>query len=206
MPAPANVAKVESLLAAMASLKVVDGPKGFVADNVKDFAPFGLDSPSATVELTTMPPASERLVLHVGKPVPDQPERVYVRQGDQDDVVVVDAKAISEIPSTAIAPAQSAGRRHRAVGRDRDPHRRRQADVRAQEGRRRLGADFAAHRQGRSCRGDALLSQIDSIQTSEFLDPRKVRSPELAPPAMTIKIWQKPAGLDGARASRMSPS
>ena len=40
--APANPAKIESLLAALSSLRVVDGEKGFVADNVKDFAPFGL--------------------------------------------------------------------------------------------------------------------------------------------------------------------
>ncbi len=42
MNAPANPAKIESLLAALSSLRVVDGEKGFVADNVKDFTPFGL--------------------------------------------------------------------------------------------------------------------------------------------------------------------
>ena len=45
--APANPAKIESLLAALSSLRVVDGEKGFVADNVKDFAPFGLAPPAA---------------------------------------------------------------------------------------------------------------------------------------------------------------
>ena len=40
--APANPAKIESLLSALSSLRVVDGEKGFAADNVTDFAPFGL--------------------------------------------------------------------------------------------------------------------------------------------------------------------
>src|SRR5271155_856142 len=100
--APANPAKVESLIAALSSLRVIDGDKGFVADNVKDFAPFGLVSP-VTIEMTTTRPGDLPLVLHVGKPVPDQPDRIYVRQGDQDDVVIVDAKALAEIPSTAAA-------------------------------------------------------------------------------------------------------
>ena len=85
--APANPAKIESLLSALSSLRVVDGEKGFVADNVKDFAPFGLAGSEVTVELTTTVRSEGPLVLHVGKPVPDHPDRVYVRQGDQDDVV-----------------------------------------------------------------------------------------------------------------------
>ena len=48
-------------------------------------------------------PGDVPLVLHVGKPVPDQPERIYVRQGDQDDVVIVDAKALAEVPTSAVA-------------------------------------------------------------------------------------------------------
>ena len=100
--APANPAKVESLIAALSSLRVVDGDKGFIANNVEDFAPYGLASP-LTIEMTTTRPGDLPLVLHVGKPVPDQPERIYVRQGDQDDVVIVEAKALAEVPSGATA-------------------------------------------------------------------------------------------------------
>ena len=60
-------------------------------------------APAVTVELTTTRPSEGPLVLHVGKPVPDHPDRVYVRQGDQDDVVIVDAKALSEVPTSAVA-------------------------------------------------------------------------------------------------------
>ena len=51
--APANGPKIESLLAALASLRVMDIPKGYVADDVKDFTPFGLATPRITVELKT---------------------------------------------------------------------------------------------------------------------------------------------------------
>ena len=41
------------MLAALSSLRVTDGAKGFVANDVRDFSPYGLSPPSATVELTT---------------------------------------------------------------------------------------------------------------------------------------------------------
>ena len=102
--APANPAKIESLLSALSSLRVVDGEKGFVADNVKDFAPFGLADAGGDGRADDDPAdRKSRSSLHVGKPVPDRPDRVYVRQGDQDDVVIVDAKALAEVPKSAVA-------------------------------------------------------------------------------------------------------
>ena len=100
--APANGPKVESLLGALASLRVAEPPKGYVADDVRDLARFGLAEPPVTIELTTMPDVGT-LALDVGKPVPDEPERVYVRQGGQDDVVMVEARALSEVPADATA-------------------------------------------------------------------------------------------------------
>ena len=78
--APANGPKVESLLAAVSSLRVADGAKGFAADDVKDLAPFGLSPPAATIELTTAQGKEQPLVLHIGKPVPGKLDRVYARQ------------------------------------------------------------------------------------------------------------------------------
>ncbi len=99
----ANSAKVESLLAALSALRVEDGAKGFVADDVTDFKPFGLAPPARIVELQTTRGAGESLSLEIGKPLPDNPDRVYVRQGGQDDVVVVSAKPLSEIPEDSLA-------------------------------------------------------------------------------------------------------
>src|SRR5262249_633077 len=98
---PANGPKVESLLGAFSSLRVAEPPKGFVADGVKDMAPYGLDRPAISVELK--PERGETMVVDIGKAVPDEPERLYVRQGDQDDVVMVEARALSEVPTEATA-------------------------------------------------------------------------------------------------------
>ena len=50
---PANGAKIDSAIAALSSIRVLDGQKGFIADNVTDFTPYGLDKPDATIELTS---------------------------------------------------------------------------------------------------------------------------------------------------------
>ena len=189
--APANPAKVESLIAALSSLRVVDGEKGFVANNVKDFTPFGLAAPRVTVELTPTRPGEETLVLRVGKPVADQPDRVYVRQGDQDDVVIVDAKALSEVPSDAIAL------RSQQVA-DIDPAAVTKIQIQAR------GDTFALEKgptaweltSPRKAKADVVsvrsfVSGMSSLQTSEFLEPKQVNKPELDPPIMTIQIWEE---------------
>ena len=40
----------------------------------------------------------------------------------------------------------------------------------------------------------ALLKQLDSLQTSEFLEPQKVRDPKLNPPLVTIQIRETRVG------------
>ena len=42
-------------------------------------------------------------MLEIGKPVPDHPDRIYVRQGDQDDVVIVNAQPLAELPRSSVA-------------------------------------------------------------------------------------------------------
>ena len=100
---PAKGAKVESAIAAFSAIRVVGGQQGFVADNVTDFAPFGLDKPEATIELSLASQPDSPLVLHVGKKVPEHTDRVYVRRADQDDVVVVTGRFLSEVPRDTIA-------------------------------------------------------------------------------------------------------
>ena len=186
---PAKGAKIESALAALSSIRVVDDGKGFAADDVTDFKPYGLDKPEATVELTTAQPG-DPLVLHVGKVVPGQPDKVYVRRGDQDDVALVDARFLAEIPRDTIAFRSQ----HVA---EIDPAAVSEIRIEA------LKTTFDLARKGtawelrspRSERADSLLvqsflNQVDALQTSEFLDPARVIQPTLDPPAMTIKIWQ----------------
>src|SRR5262249_23144068 len=161
--------KVESLLAAMASLRVEDGEKGFVAENVRDFTPYGLAPPAASVELLTGP-AGELHVLHVGKPVLGNSDRVYVRREDQDDVVTVGAKALGEIPENDVAlRSQHISDIEPALA----------SEIQVQMGAKMFslkknssGWQLVAPREERADQPvvTALLSEISTLQTSEFLD------------------------------------
>ena len=190
--APANSAKVESLLAALSSLRVVDGEKGFVADNVTNFTPFGLASPEVTVTLTTTRPSEGPLVLEVGKPVPDHPDRVYVRQGDQDDVLIVDAKALAEVPKSAVAL------RGKQVA-DIEPGAVTRIEIQARSDTFKLVKrgpkdwELTAPRNEKADTASVMsfLRGIDTLQTSEFFQLNQVGSAELEPPVMTVKIWEK---------------
>ena len=105
---PANGPKVESLLAALTSLRVAEVPKGYVDDDVKDRSKYGLDSPAITAELLVKTQTGEEpMILHVGKEVPDEPGRVYACRGDQDDVVMIESRALTEVPVDAKASAAS---------------------------------------------------------------------------------------------------
>ena len=88
---------MEGVLADLGGLVVADGEKGFVADDVRDFAPYGLDSPAMTIELAPLADSGAPQTLLVGKEVPDRADRIYARRGDQDDVVWIDAKALRAI-------------------------------------------------------------------------------------------------------------
>lgn len=197
--APANGPKVESLLAALAALRVAEPPRGYVADDVKDPEPFGLARPPITVELQTTH-GDAPVTLDIGKPVPDQPERVYLRQGGQDDVVVVEARALAEIPADAVAlrsqhvadivPAAVTEVIIRTIS---DVF-----DIKNEKGRweltspRKERADTPAVQQ--------FIGHIEELQTSEFLDPKLVDTPMLDPPVMRIQILQAAAEGAGAAA------
>jgi hypothetical protein len=192
--APANGPKVESLLAAVSSLRVTDGAKGFAADDVKDLRQFGLMPPAATIEITTAHGMDQPLVLHIGKPVPGKLDRVYARQGDQDDVVILSALALAELPQTAVAlrsqkvadfePIAVNEIRIKAAG---------QVFLLKKDSNEWLQKEPHEQKADAATIG-ALLRKIDSMETSEFLDPAKVRDPQLSPPLVTIQIREARPG------------
>ncbi len=51
--APADDEKVEEVVAELSSMHVADDARGYVADDVRDFAPYGLDKPEMTIELAS---------------------------------------------------------------------------------------------------------------------------------------------------------
>ncbi|MGC8638330.1 MAG: DUF4340 domain-containing protein [Isosphaeraceae bacterium] len=187
---PGNGPKIESLLGALSAIRVVDGAKGFVADNAKDLAPYGLAPADATIELYTADQADTPLVLEVGKKPADHPDRVYVRRGDQDDVVMVADRFLPEIPKDSITlRAQDVT--------DIVPAAVSKIEIKA------LNTTFALVHQsdGWTLRSpheenaDAALVQklliaLDGLKTSEFLPPAKVIRPSLSPPVWDLKVWQ----------------
>ena len=199
--APANGAKIESTLAALSSIRAVDGAKGFIADNVTDFAPYGLERPSASIELSTSADPDSPLILHIGKAAPDHPNRLYVRRGDQDDVLLVSDAFLSEIPRTTTAfRAQNVT--------DINPSAVRDIQIEAGKTtfklrRVRDGWSLTAPRSERADNAvvQLLLKQLDALQASEFLEPARVLEPGLDPPAMLLKLWQGGPGEVRPRAS-----
>ena len=192
---PANGAKIESALAALSSVRVVEGIKGFVADNVTDFAPYGLDKPEATIELTTPAQPDGPLVLQVGKRSPTIPTASTSAAPTRTMWPSSMHRFLSEIPkdSTAFRAQLVAEIEPAAV-----------SEVQIQVPA--LSTTFTLNPKGnaweltspRTEKADtylvqSLLNQLSSLKTSEFLDPARVLRPELAPPVMTLKVWQKTA-------------
>ncbi|WP_165219153.1 DUF4340 domain-containing protein [Aquisphaera insulae] len=185
---PANGPKIESLLAALSAVRAL-GDKGFVADGVKDFSPYGLDHPQAIVEIGAPEQAGGPIVLEVGKRVPGAEGRVYVRRGDQDDVVEVSDRFLGEIPTDDTAL------RSQAVA-DFNPASIRKIQI---DG---LGTTFRLERKGDGWQAlspeaekadnfavQSMLNQLASLQSSEFLPPDKGLRADLVPPTMSIRLW-----------------
>lgn len=199
--APADGGKIESLLGALSSIRVAEPPKGYVADDVKDLARYGLAEPPVTVEVTTVDDPTP-LRLKIGKPVDDRPERVYVLQGDQDDVVEVESRALSEIPAEAKALRSQNVAEINPSEVDRFEIQTRSDLFRVE--RERDGWMITSPR---SERADVqtvqkFIESMAELQTSEFLDPRIVPDAMLDPPVMTIRVYQRDrdrqAGADGS--------
>jgi hypothetical protein len=190
--AAAEDAKVEGLLAELSSLQVVKTEPGFVADDVKapDAAKYGLDPPELTIELRPVAGAGKSQTLLVGKPRDESSGLSYARAGDQDDVVLVDAKnfrnlgrdvnALRSKTLVELTPARVEFLRVEAFGTRLDVSR--TADGWRQVRPTRETADSAAV--------VGLLRVLGEAESSEFLDPAGFPRAGLNPPRMTISVWQ----------------
>jgi len=198
---PADGAKLESALAALCSIRVNPDDGGFAANAVTDFAPFGLDAPAVTIELTSSAFPVNPLILLVGESPEDQPDRVYVRRADQDEVALVDDGFLSEIPMDRV------GFRSQHVAEVYPPTVDR-IEIQAPVGdfeivRAREGWELKSPRPGQAdpILVEALLGAIDALQTSEFFDPERLSGAGLDPPTTTLKVWQREPDGRGGTAS-----
>ena len=163
---PANGAKIESALAALSSVRVVEGAKGFVADNVTDFAPYGLDKPEATIELTTPAQPDGPLVLQVGKRAPGQsrprvrPPRRPGRCGPRRRPVPFrDSQGQRGLPRSARCRDRARRRQ-----RDPDPGASPEHDLYPQPQRQRVGAHISPNRESRYLPGAIAAQPVEQPQ------------------------------------------
>ncbi|MDR3638724.1 MAG: DUF4340 domain-containing protein, partial [Isosphaeraceae bacterium] len=190
LTAPADDEKVEGLAAELSSLRVAEGEKGFVKDNVSDFAPYGLDKPVMTITLKDRRPSIPLQILEVGKPLADKPELRYARRKDQDDVVLIDAKGIADLGMKPNAL------RNQKVA-DVNPGRTTFVTIAAADRTFKLAQTSSEWVVVEPKRGKAdpaavlsFLTRLGQLQTSEFLEPGQILDPRLDPPIYTIKVWQ----------------
>ncbi|WP_422930298.1 DUF4340 domain-containing protein [Singulisphaera sp. PoT] len=192
--APGNDTKIEETLAELTSLQVAAGEKGFVADNVKDYKPYGLDEGATKVELFTAKGPTQPYVVYIGKASPDEPTRRFARRGDQDDVILVEGK---ELNGLGLDPYKFRGQKVA----DLSPSLVDRLEIKVS------GRDFTLSRTANGWvllsptqeMADAdtiprLLSTLADLQASEFLGAESVPQPELDPPLITVKAWQGKPG------------
>jgi hypothetical protein len=196
--------KVEGMVAELSSLRVANGDAGFVANDVAagDAARYGLDPAALTIELRPSLGAWKPQTLLVGKAESESSTYYYARTGDQDDVVLIDAKPFIDLGldpnalrSKQVADVTSARvefLRLEAFGREFDVCRKADGWELIQPARAPADAVTVVE----------LLKQLTEAQTSEFLDAARIPNPGLDPPQMTLTVWQsapeaRPAlGLD----------
>lgn len=183
--------KIEGLIADATALRVADGNQGYVADNVTDLKPYGLDHPRWTVELTPQPRSGHAQTLQVGKPAPDRPDRAYARRSDQNDVVLIDTRLLDKIH---IEP--SALRSRKIADLDPDAIDFIEVDTQKETHRLTRGPEGWQVLSPEPGRADAktvnqLLAQLNTAETSDFLTPQQVTDSKLDPPLFRLKVWQR---------------
>ena len=210
--AVADEGRVDGLLAEVTGLRVPDG--GFVADDVKDLATYGLEPPSLSVTLT--PRGSNVLpqTIHIGMPAPmsgadpskTKGVRYYARRDDQDDVVVVDAGILQSVGAN---PLDLHGKKVANVQPDRvDAIRLTSEGVPVTVAKRARGWERIEPLRDRA---DAaaiidLIKKVESAQASVLFEPGKSADPRVEKPWAVLEVWQDSGPKRRARGPESSPT
>ena len=186
--------RVDGLIADLGSLRVLDDTR-FVANNVKDadLARFGLKDPELTIAVDAGRVDRRRpeQVLLVGKAVEGRPDQVYVKRGDQDDVVIVEKRVLKDLrpdPNAFRSPKVadfSPGLANRIVV---EP-----ADGTPFEVRRSANDWMIVRPSAAPADRQAIqdfLRSLDQVQTSIYLNARSAVDSGLEKPSLVLKLWQ----------------
>ena len=201
-----DVNRVEGVVAEVVSLKVADGEKGFVADDVKDLAPYGLDKPRLTFTVAPKAGRGKAQVFTLGNAVTpsDKASRYYAKRDDQDDVVLVDATLLKDIGAN---PLDLHSKRVSNLVPDRVDY------IRLTSG----GAVVSVAKQGRTWSrvapladmADAkmigeMLKGLDEIEASELYPIGAAPDPQLDKPWAVLEVWEGAKG-DGDKGPTTPP-
>ena len=96
----ADESKVEGLVASLGTLRVTDDAQ-FLDNNIAEaqWDRYGLSKPALTIRVSAGRGDNRRpeQVLEVGKPVEGNPDRLYAKLGDQDDLIAVDSRVLADL-------------------------------------------------------------------------------------------------------------
>ena len=190
--------KIEGMVANLGSLRITQDSQ-FVADDVPaaDRGKYGLEEPSLQVTVTSgrgdNPQPNQ--TLEVGKAVEGQPDRLYARMTDQNDVVALDARVLNELIQA------EANQFRTAKVADINPNR--ATRFRVESG----GEAFEVARSGNAWfvtrpstgRADTKAVQeffqaLDGLRTTMYLPPsgKTEELSGLEHPSEVIQVWQDP--------------
>ncbi len=191
LQAPADAMKIDGLLADLVNLQVVRDQRGFVADGVTDFKPYGLDPPELTIEITPAASKGPSQRLSVGREPEGQPGRVFARRGEEREVVVLSARSL-------LALDQGAPSLRSPKAADFDP---------ARINRLRLTDGATVHelvREGEAWKivrptvapadtrvVQTLIAETAELQAMQFLNAESVSESGLEKPWATLELWEK---------------
>jgi hypothetical protein len=195
--APANAEAVNGLLADLAELEALPGAEGFVAEDVGDLAPYGLDPPRGTITLVPagLTGSDEPQVAHLGSAPEGRDDVVYARRDGQDDVLLVRSRGLAEVGIDPQAmrsrkvvdfrPEEVAAVRVEADGRE----------YRLIKGRE--GWSVLAPGDGPADAVDiaTLLETIVALESAEFFGADTVGRPGLDEPTARFDLWLSETGI-----------
>lgn len=186
--APADITKVDGLLANLLARRVADREEGFVTRGADSLERFGLSKPTWVVRLAANSGKVSELLI--GAHPPSRTDRVYARRMPQDDVVLIDSTILDIIGAKPVAfrsqrvvelpPSRVSALRVTAGG------------VEHVLVRTDSGWNVVSPKAGKA--DDALvaelLRQLDAAQTSEFFDASRRDELGLNRVSLIIEAWE----------------
>ncbi len=192
----ADEAKIEGMVASIGSLRVTNDAQ-YVANDVAkaDLDRYGLAQPTLTITVTSGRGADQRppQILEVGKPVENQPDRLYVRNADQNDVIAIDARILNDLKK--VEPNEFRIAKVADIAPNRATRFRVESGAESFEIARSGNTWFLTHPSVGRADSKAVqefFQTLEGLRTTLYLPPSKATEElsGLSKPSTTIQVWQ----------------